>query len=112
MNKILVLVIAVFAALPAVANRFEQRACSCFELDRRVQGLEYVLRYARLDHLESRRIRNDVSAGKSTLRQSQYLNGERQEQACSLGNQDVDQSWVRWQSWIARNGADIGNRCY
>ncbi len=87
-------------------------ACSCVELERRIQGLERVLQHARLDRYETRSIERDLRDGYHMLDQvNQRTSHGEQERICSLGNQDVDRSWVRWQPWLAQRRLDPGNRC-
>jgi hypothetical protein len=87
-------------------------ACSCYELDRRVQGLRFVVQNARLNRDERQSLRQEVQLGRAELQRSQNYNLIRQERICSRANQQLNYSWVQWQPWIARNRADIGNRCY
>ncbi len=89
-----------------------QVACSCYELDRRIVGLRYVVQNARIDRTERQHIRQKVQWGRSELARSQHFNLRRQERICSRANMELNYSWTRWQPWIARQRADIGNRCY
>jgi hypothetical protein len=118
LKKIFLIAIAIFATAPAFAqfdvrpNRPDRRgSCFCVELQRRVSGLNYVIRNAQLDSYEARDLRDDVYYGREALDDAMYADSAEQDAICSRGNEDVDNSWRRWQPWVARRGADIGNRC-
>lgn len=90
-----------------------QKACACYELERRLNGLYVILSRVRLDRWEERQISRDYRQGYRYYQQVNFRRDSRgeQERVCSLGNQAVDRSWVRWQPWLARRGWDQGNRC-
>lgn len=90
----------------------QPQTCSCVELQRRISGLSYVLNYGGChDPREANMIRSQINSAQASLNQSQYEDYRRQEQTCSLANQNVNESWVRWQPWVARNGADTNYGC-
>ncbi len=88
------------------------RSCSCFELDRRIQGLDFVMSAA--DEISRNEIQNislNLERGQTALDGARKLPYRRQEAVCSRGLQELQNNWVRWQAWISEQGADIGNRC-
>ncbi|HEX4925119.1 MAG TPA: hypothetical protein VFV50_13585 [Bdellovibrionales bacterium] len=122
MKKLLLMALTTAFLLPASSEaqrrprdrpRDMQKACSCYELERRLNGLNTVLRSVRLDRREERQISRDYRQGYRYYQQVNFRRDSRgeQERVCSLGNQAVDRSWVRWQPWLARRGWDQGNPC-
>jgi len=101
-----------FSPVESVAQGRDRYHCDCYELQRRVTGLNNVLRYARISRNEEQIIREDISDGYYYLNQinSNTPYGE-QARICSEGNQTVDVSWRRWQAWLAERRLDPGNRC-
>lgn len=85
-------------------------ACSCFELNRRVQGLEYALQSGRVGG-DYGSLQRNVQDGRNTLYQSSASNSSQQESVCSGANQRMDYDWSRWQPFVARSGRNIGNPC-
>ena len=112
MKKIMAIALVIAASSVSFAiGRGGEQACSCYELQRRINGLRYVLSYARLDYREAQNISSDLDYGSRQLSQSRYQSVQQQESTCSIGNQGVDSSWVQWQPWVARQGADYVYRC-
>lgn len=111
MKKIMAMILVISASAVSFGFGRGEQACSCNELERRISGLRYVLSYARLDHREAQNISSEVDYGMRQLSNSRYQSVDQQESTCSIGNQGVDRSWVRWQPWVARQGADHDYGC-
>ncbi|MCC6277670.1 MAG: hypothetical protein IT289_07130 [Oligoflexia bacterium] len=102
------------AALLASSNAFGGvKHCNCVELERRVGGLESVLRRANIGSYEREVVRKDIASAVSFLRQVDpyYTSDNEQARLCSLGAQACDSSWRRWQPWLAQNGMDKETYC-
>ncbi len=111
MKHLLFSVIAMLVAGPVVAFA-QPQACGCYELNRRASGLQYASRYAQTNQYERQQLQQDSQNAFYVLNQSQQgYSTYQQEIMCSQENQRVNYNWVRWQPWVARNGADIGNPC-
>ncbi len=90
------------------------KACACFELERRIQGMETVLYRGQPHPNEVRQIQYEIYQAKGYYN-SVNFNRDReglQNQKCSGGNMAINNSWVRWQPWLAHYGLDTGSRCY
>ena len=108
--KTLVLMLTSASVMAASQLASAYTACSCFELNRRVQGLEYALQTGRVGG-EYGSLQRDVQDGRNTIYQARALNPSQQESVCSGANQRMDYDWSRWQPFVSRSGRDIGNPC-
>ncbi|MDZ4676068.1 MAG: hypothetical protein SGI74_01045 [Oligoflexia bacterium] len=108
-NFILSLVVLLSAA-PAFAG---YKACTCLEFERRANGLEYVTDYVQISYQERNVIQRQLQRGYQSYSQVDfyYDNQDTQNRLCTLGNQAVDPSWRRWQSWLAQHGVDYTPNC-
>ena len=86
--------------------------CNCMELQRRVRGLEIAAYRAPMGNYERERVRREAYEGGRYLAKASYTHDQSEkDRLCSLGNQEVDYAWVRWQPWLARNGYDHSTPC-
>jgi hypothetical protein len=95
-----------------IRNRNQER-CNCQELERRLRGLEYVVRNERLDYREQQDIQQQINRGQSYLSQVDVNrdSAQRQDSVCSQGAQAVAYAWGRWQPELARMGVDRDIYC-
>ncbi len=99
---------------PDRPNRPSQdRACSCYELERRIEGMDTVLYQGNPSRMEARQIERQMARAEAFYNSVNFRRDSVrvQEAQCSRGNQEIDRSWERWQPWLARNRLDPGNRC-
>ncbi len=89
-----------------------QSACACGELERRIDGLQYVDSYGPVSPYERQELEFELQHGGRALERSRNVPYYEQDGLCGQGNQMVDREWVRWQPWIASNDADRGNYLY
>ncbi len=121
MKKLLLSLLLTTVAAPSLAPASElhrdrshaQKHCNCYELERRIQGLQIVSSRLRLDRYEEQQIRRDLQGARWFYHQVNFRTTPAGEQSrvCSLGNQAANRSWVQWQPWLARRGWDPGNVC-
>jgi hypothetical protein len=107
MIRTLIVALALLSsAAPAMAY---EKDCNCVELERRVNGLQTVISTVRFkNNYEREVVRKDLQDAQSYLRQVDYNRTKEteQERLCSLGAQACDNSWAKWQPWLAQNGYD------
>jgi hypothetical protein len=105
---------SIFTVLPteSQAQGRGRLHCMCYELDRRLTGLENVIRYARISRYEENILNRDIRDGDYYFRQvTDRTPYEEQARICSEGNQVVNVSWVRWQGWLKKQRLDPGTPC-
>lgn len=113
LGTLAILSLATLLPQDANAQRNGRKHCYCYELERRLEGLETVLDRARLSRTEERELRYQLDEAyyhyeKIDFRRTPY---EEQAPICTEGNRAVDRSWSRWQPWLAERRWDPGNRC-
>lgn len=106
MKKLLMTAVLLGTTFPVFGQ-----GCNCNELQRRLFGLQNVLNYQAAG-ADAPRLSQVVRRGQRQYQRAlrnpypQYQEGE-----CSVGNQELNYDWIRWQAWLATQGLDPGNVC-
>lgn len=97
-------------ALLATSLPAFSQGCNCNELQRRINGLQTVVNYQAAGP-DTGRLTQEIRRARWQYQRALQSDYQTQDGLCSVGNQQLDLDWQRWQAWLATQGLDAGNVC-